>query len=174
MTLSWSRLGGAFVRAPEEKSRDGATPSGSLHSDLLELSCVVGGDIEGMSPFRFHRSGLVRFMTCTLAQEDCVEIYHALGHVHARNLQLRIGYNGEGLANGEVILSKGEAQTVYRALTDRHERILRGAYDAYPGEVMTFGSITFELLEYVRQALAKIGFLGENLATESDRPLKTA
>jgi hypothetical protein len=39
---------------------------------------------------------------------------------------------------------------------------------------MTFGSITFELLEYVRQALAKIGFLGENLATESDRPLKTA
>jgi hypothetical protein len=113
-------------------------------------------------------------MTCTLAQEDCVEIYHALGHVHARNLQLRIGYNGEGLANGEVILSKGEAQTIYRALTDRHERILRGAYDAYPGEVMTFGSITFELLEYVRQALAKIGFLGENLATESDRPLKTA
>ena len=113
-------------------------------------------------------------MTCTLTKEDCMEIYRALGCAHARNLQLSIGYNGEGLENGEVTLSRGEAQTIYRALTNERERILRGAYDAYPGEAMTAGSITFELLEHVGQLLARIGFLGEQLATESYLSLKTA
>jgi hypothetical protein len=113
-------------------------------------------------------------MNCTLSIEDCAEIYRALGHAHSRELQLIIGNNGVRLVLGEVILKKGEAQTVYRALLDQHERILRGAYDAYPGEVKTAGSTPFELLERMGQILAKIGFLGENLARDRFKFLRVA
>jgi hypothetical protein len=105
-------------------------------------------------------------MNCILTKEDCKELYRALGCAHAANLQLTIGYDGEELAEGEANLNRSEAHTIYRALMNRREHIIRGAYDAYPDEVKTSGSFTFELLEHVESILAKIGDLGENLVTE--------
>ena len=106
--------------------------------------------------------------------EDCAEIYHALGRAHVMNLQIRIGYDGEELWKGTVNLNRGEAQTIYLALMNKGEHIFRGAYDAYPDEVNTTGSVAFELLEHIVGILSKIGSLGENLASDSYLHLKRA
>lgn len=113
-------------------------------------------------------------MNCELTDQDCKEIYQALGCAHARTVQLHIGYDGERLAKGEVDLSRSEASAIYQALLDAREHIFGGAYDAYPGEVKTNGSVTFELLARIEGALVKIGYLGENLLLRSYAPLKTA
>jgi hypothetical protein len=103
-------------------------------------------------------------MNCTLTKDECAEIYHSLGFAHAANLQARIGYDGEKMEQCE--LPKSDAQTIYRALMNKRERILEGAYDSYPGEVGQVGSITFELAEQFGRILAEIGPLGENLVTK--------
>jgi hypothetical protein len=99
-----------------------------------------------------------------LTKDECAEIYHSLGFAHAANLQARIGYDGEKIEKCE--LSKSDAQTIYRALMNKRERILEGAYDSYPGEVGQIGSTTFELAEQFGRILAEIGPLGENLVTK--------
>lgn len=106
-------------------------------------------------------------MNCTLTKDDCAEIYHTLGSAHAVSLQARIGYDGEKIEN--CGLSKIDAQTIYRALASKRERVLEGAYDSYPGEVDRVGSITFELAGQFERILAEIGLLGENLVAESYR-----
>lgn len=107
-------------------------------------------------------------MSCELTKDDCAEIYRTLGYAHAANLQARIGYDGEKLEKCEVNLFKCDAQIIYRALKDKLERILDGAYDSYPGEVKKVGSITFELAAQFERILAEIGYLGGNLLTKSD------
>jgi hypothetical protein len=102
-------------------------------------------------------------MNCRLTKRDCREIYHSLGLVRARILQLRLGEDGEQLASGKMELNRTEAETIYRALADRRERILRGAYDSYPNEAQKPGSVTFEMAEQVERILANIGYLGKNL-----------
>ena len=114
------------------------------------------------------------FLNCQLTTEDCAELYHALCRIHTTNLQIRIGYDGEELLKGKVNLNRGEAQTIYLALMNKGEHIFRGAYDAYPDEVNTTGSVPFELLEHIVGILSKIGSLGENLVSDSYRPLKRA
>jgi hypothetical protein len=104
-------------------------------------------------------------MNCTLTKDDCAEIYHSLGYVHAVRLQARIGYDGEKLET--CGLSKSDAQTIYRAVMKKRERILEGAYDSCPGAVTQTGSITFELAEQFGRILAEIGPLGENLVRKS-------
>ena len=106
-------------------------------------------------------------MNCKLTRDDCAEIYRSLGFAHAANVQARIGYDGEELEKHEVNLFKSDAQTIYRALMNKRERILEGAYDSFPGEVKQVGSITFELAEQFDHILAEIGCLGENLVTET-------
>ncbi len=113
-------------------------------------------------------------MNRILTEEDGAELYGALGCAHATNLQLRIGYDGEKLVKGEVNLNKSEAQTIYRAMMSTRENILRGAYDTYPDESKTSGSVTYVLLEQVGRILDKIGFLGENLMAASYMSLKRA
>jgi hypothetical protein len=105
-------------------------------------------------------------MNCKLTEDDCAEIYHSLGYGYAANLKARIGYDGEELEKRE--LSKSDAQTIYRALMNKRERVLEGAYDSHPGEVKQVGSITFELAEQFGRILAEIGNLGENLVTKAD------
>ncbi len=109
-------------------------------------------------------------MNCKLTKDDCAEIYRTLGYAHAANLQARIGYDGEKLEKCEVNLFKSDAQTIYRALMDKLERILDGAYDSYPGEVKQVDSITFELAEQFGHILAEIGNLGANLVMRTDLP----
>jgi hypothetical protein len=104
-------------------------------------------------------------MNCTLTKDQCAEIYHSLELAHAANLQARIGYDGEKMENCD--LSKSDAQTIYRALMNKRERILEGAYDSYPGEAGQVGSVTFELADQYGRILAEIGPLGENLVTKS-------
>lgn len=104
-------------------------------------------------------------MNCKLSKDERAEIYHSLGNAHAANLQARIGYDGEKLEQCE--LSKRDAQTIYRALSNKRDRILEGAYDSYPGEVERVGSITFELAEQFARILAEIGPMGENLVRKS-------
>ena len=82
-------------------------------------------------------------MFCNLTKEDCAVIYYALGCMHAANLQARIGQEGELLEKGDGHLFKGDAKTIYDALSEERERVLQGAYDGYPGEVEKSGSITF-------------------------------
>jgi hypothetical protein len=48
-------------------------------------------------------------------------------------------------------------------LGEERERVLQGAYDAYPGEVKQAGSITFKLAEHPKEIIAKIGVRGEEL-----------
>ena len=102
-------------------------------------------------------------MFCNLTKEDCAEIYHALGCIHAANLQARIGYDGELLAKGDGHLFRGDAKTIYDSLAEERERIREGAYDSYPGEAKQAGSVTFKLAERIEQILAKIGVRGERL-----------
>ena len=96
-------------------------------------------------------------MFCNLTKEDCAAIYHALGCLHAANLQVRIGFDGELLVKGDGHLFRGDAMTIYDALSEERERILQGAYDAYPGEVKEAGSVTLKLAEHLEQILAKTG-----------------
>jgi hypothetical protein len=112
-------------------------------------------------------------MKCELTKADRTEIYHALGLARASLLQLRIGDDGELLADCRMRLNNCDAQTVYSALINKCERIIQGAYDVYPGEVRKEGSVTFELAEHIGRILAKIGYLGENLTTEPDTCLPT-
>lgn len=102
-------------------------------------------------------------MFCNLTKEDCAAIYHALGCIHAANLQARIGLDGELLEKGDGHLFRGDARTIYDALGEERERVLQGAYDAYPGEVKQAGSITFKLAEHLKETIAKIGVRGEEL-----------
>jgi len=104
-------------------------------------------------------------MNCNLTEDQRAEIYQSLGYAHAVNLQARIGFDGEKIEQCDF--SKSDAQTIYRSLTNKRERILEGAYDSYPGEVERVDSITFELADQYGRILAEIGHLGENLVTKS-------
>jgi hypothetical protein len=104
-------------------------------------------------------------MNCNLTEDQRAEIYQSLGYAHAVNLQARIGFDGEKIEQCE--LSKSDAQTIYRSLTTKRDRILEGAYDSYPGEVGRADSITFDLANQYGRILAEIGNLGENLITKS-------
>jgi hypothetical protein len=110
-------------------------------------------------------SGGFAMQKCDLTKEDCAEIYHALGCAHAVNLQARIGFEGEDLAKGEGTLFKGDANTIYRAVSEERERVLQGAYDSYPGEVDRTGSVSWKLAEHLGHILAVIGPRGEKLNT---------
>ena len=105
-------------------------------------------------------------MNCKLTKDDCAEIYEALNSAHAWSVQLRMGNHGERLARDWITIKKSDAQTISHALTDKHEDILRGACDSYPGESNEPGSHTFRLALKIGCILAAIGYLGENLAAE--------
>lgn len=107
-------------------------------------------------------------MNCKLSKADCAEIYHALGLVRARLLQLRLGEDGEQLANTWLKLNKADAYAIYRALTEKRERIMQGMYDSYSGEVDKAGSFPFTLAKHVSHILAMIGYRGESLTLDSD------
>jgi hypothetical protein len=104
-------------------------------------------------------------MNCKLTEDERAEIYQSLGYAHAANLQVRIGFDGEKIEQCDF--SKSDAQTIYRSLMNKRERILEGAYDSYPDEVGQVGSITFELADQYGRILAEVGLLGENLITNS-------
>lgn len=107
-------------------------------------------------------------MNCRLSQADCKEIYLALGLVRARLLQLRLGDDGKLLASRGMELNRSDAETIYRALLEKRERIRRGAYDTYQGEAEKPGSISFEMACQVEHILSAIGYLGENLSAKAE------
>jgi len=106
-------------------------------------------------------------MNCKLTQEDCSEIYDALGLAQARLVQLRIGEHGDQLAKGWTTLSRGDSQTTFLALTDKRERLFQGAFDSHPDEWREPDSVPFRTAEHIGRILAAIGYLGENLAAQS-------
>ena len=106
-------------------------------------------------------------MNCKLTKEDCSEIYDALGLAQARLVQLRIGDHGDQLGKGWTTLSRGDSQTIFRALTDKRERLFQGAFDSHPDEWREPDSVTFRMAEHIERILADIGHLGDNLTAQS-------
>jgi hypothetical protein len=118
-------------------------------------------------PWKQTLGAVTQSMNCNLNWEDCAEIYHALGLAHAASVQVRIGDHGKRLAKGWMTLGRDDAETIFRALVDKRERVRQGNFDSHPGECNELGSIPFLMAERIAGILAKIGPLGENLTVEN-------